>query len=358
VELAEPVEGVSVQGVGTLDLPAGLTRDYRFSVYAYHEGSANVRVSLTSQETGEFVVIEVELQFYTAESLATISMEAACRQVARHRIAVANPLNRPAKFTGSSTHPYVMFSGDLEVPPKSERTLDLLFRPVEVGEGEAEATLKSDELGTYPYTVSWKATPPGVEKALVLKAPLGGSTVDFFKFKHIAQKPVDYKARIELGATHRGGPQDFILEDTDVKAPAAEGRGESSAKECQLRVRFQPSQLGECRATLIVSGAGGGEYKAMLTGFAQPPQPQGPFDIGNGKSTAVEFRNPFDKATEFTLQIDHPCFSVPMRSQMIDPQKTVAINVSFKSDKVQCGRLIVSCKQVSTPWVFYLKGTM
>ena len=96
----------------------------------------------------------------------------------------------------------------------------------------------------------------------------------------------------------------------------------------------------------------------MLTGFAQPPQPQGPFDIGNGKSTAVEFRNPFDKATEFTLQIDHPCFSVPMRSQMIDPQKTVAINVSFKSDKVQCGRLIVSCKQVSTPWVFYLKGTM
>ncbi|CAK9109366.1 unnamed protein product, partial [Durusdinium trenchii] len=67
--------GISLQGVGTLDLPPGLEREYRFSVYAYHEGTALVRVNLTSQETGEFMNIEVKFDFFAAESLATIKLE-------------------------------------------------------------------------------------------------------------------------------------------------------------------------------------------------------------------------------------------------------------------------------------------
>ena len=38
-----------------------------------------------------------------------------------------------------------------------------------------QVMLKSDELGTYPYTVTWRATAPGFERALVLKAPPGCS---------------------------------------------------------------------------------------------------------------------------------------------------------------------------------------
>ncbi|CAL1131729.1 unnamed protein product [Cladocopium goreaui] len=103
VELVSPepgssqAQGISLQGVGTLDLPPGLEREYRFSVYAYHEGSALVRVHLTSQETGEFLNIEVKFDFFAAESLATIKLDAACRQVVRHKIAVANPLMQPAR---------------------------------------------------------------------------------------------------------------------------------------------------------------------------------------------------------------------------------------------------------------------
>ncbi|CAE8631652.1 unnamed protein product [Polarella glacialis] len=64
VELVEPApgtpqsQGINLQGVGTLDLPPGLEREYKFSVYAYHEGSALVRVNLRSQETGEFMMLE------------------------------------------------------------------------------------------------------------------------------------------------------------------------------------------------------------------------------------------------------------------------------------------------------------
>jgi len=367
VELVDPdpssqdAQGIKVDGVGTLDLPPGLERDYRFSLYSYHETTALVRVSLTSQETGEFIVVEVEVEFYAPESLATIKLESACRQQTRHKIAVANPLSKPAKFIGTSSHPYIRFGQELEVPAKSERTIDLLFRPVEEGDGDAEVTLKSDELGIYPYAVRWRATPAGLERSLTLKAPLGGSATDFFKFQHLAKVPVDYKARIEVAPGHKGPVTDFILEDLSANAPACDDNNLS--KELQLRVRYQPSGLGtkdqpSVAAMLVISGSGGGEYKAMLTGFAQPPQPQGPYEVGNGKAVAIEFRNPFDKPTEFTLQVDNPCFMVPMRSQTIDPQKTLSIQVSFKSDQKQGGRLIISCKQVSAPWIFYLKGEL
>jgi len=360
VELVSPepgssqAQGISLQGVGTLDLPPGLEREYRFSVYAYHEGTALVRVHLTSQETGEFLNIEVKFDFFAAESLATIKLDAACRQVVRHKIAVANPLMQPARFTGSASESFFRFSPEtLEVPPRSEKTMELIYRPLEEGDGDAEVTLKSAELGTYPYTVNWRATPAGFERALVLKAPLGGSTVESFKFLHYAKEGVKYKAKIEAAPGAPKGPIiDFFLESSEVSAASCVNEPVPT----ELGVKFQPSMLGECRALLVISGPGGGEYKALLTGFAQPPQPQGPITMMNGKQGVVEFRNPFDKPTDFSLQVDNPCFMVPMRTQRIDPQKAVQISVNFKSDRSQGGRLIISCDKVSTPWIFFLKG--
>ncbi|CAJ1398933.1 unnamed protein product [Effrenium voratum] len=181
---------------------------------------------------------------------------------------------------------------------------------------------------------------------------LGGSVVESFKFLHYAKDLVKYKARVEAAPGQKGGSADFFLESSEV---AANGAG-AEPTPAEVGVRFQPSMLGECRALLVISGPGGGEYKALLTGFAQPPQPQGPITIMNGKQGVVEFRNPFDKATDFSLQVDNPTFMVPMRTQRIDPQKSVNISVNFKSDRPQGGRLIISCDKVSTPWIFFLKG--
>jgi hypothetical protein len=351
---SQEAQSIVMQGVGTLDLPPGIERDYKFSIYAYHvpKGKAEVRVTFTSQSTGEFKVMRLALVFYKLPFLNTIEVEAACRQVARHKIAVTNPLNQSVRLQGISKNPYIKFSPDaMEVPAKSEKTVELLFRPLEEGQDETkeeEVMLTSPELGAYPYKVSWKATPAGLERAVVLKAPLGGSAVENFKFMHFAETPVTYSAKIEpLG--------DFVLESAEAKAPAATG-GEPAPME--LRVRFQPSSLGECRAMLTVTGAKGGEYKAMLMGYAQPPQPQGPITILGKKEGLVNFRNPFNKPTDFTLQVDNVCFTVPQRLQRIDPNQAVDIKVSFKSDRVQNGRLIISCDKVSTPWIFFLKGEL
>jgi len=364
VELVNPppdspeAQRFRLNGVSTLDLPPGLERDYKFNIYAYQEGNALVNVKFSSQATGEFIVAEVNLKFLEPQSLDTIHLEAACRQVTRRKILVTNPLDQPAKFTGTSTNPDIYFSHDpLEVPPMSERSIEVLYRPVVEGSGQASVTLQSAELGTYPYTVMWAATPAGRERTLVLKAPLGGSAVEVFKFLHFAQENVTYTAEVQRVESEKGPISDFQVEPPGTaQAGPADSKGEG--KEVSLSVRFQPSILGESRALLVVTGPKGGEYKALLTGFAMPPQPQGPINVPNGKQGVVEFRNPFDKPTEFKFQIDNPAFTVPQREMKLDPGQKISVNVSFKSDRVQGGRLIISTSKVSTPWVFFLKGEM
>jgi hydrocephalus-inducing protein len=247
------------------------------------------------------------------------------------------------------------FSPDaITVPPRSEKTIELLFRPLEEGEGEADVTLRSPELGTYPYTVKWIAAPAGMEKPQMLKAPLGGSAVESFKFINYAKQNVTYTATIQPGRTTKGNPGDFILDQATVNAPAASDKG----TEVSLNVRYQPSGLGECCAKLVIAAPGGGEYQASLTGYAQPPQPQGPFTVVGGKPTTVRFRNPFTSAVEFSMHVDHAAFTLPQRLQKIDPQKEVDIAVTFKPEgqQAQGGRLIISCPQASTPWIFFLRG--
>jgi hydrocephalus-inducing protein len=361
VELIDPApgsreaQGFSLHAVGTLELPAGIERDYKFNIYAYHEGTAQVRVTLVSRDTGEFVVVDCTIQFYAAESLANIHLEAACRQLARHKIAISNPLDVVAKFKGQSTNTDINFSHDpLEIPPQSERTIELQFRPVQEGRGTADITLKSEELGVYPYTVEWVGTAAGLDRTLVLKAPLGGSIVEEYKFIHYAKQEVTYSASVEAAPGHKGSFGDFQIEPgQDLKKGAADKDG----SEVGLAVRFRPSSIGECRAMLVVKGAGGGEYKALLTGFAQPPQPQGPIVVPNAKGEGkAEFRNPFDKPTAFKFQIDNPCFQVAQREKTMDPGEAMQISVFFKSDRAQGGRLIISTDKVSTPWIFFLKG--
>jgi len=191
----------------------------------------------------------------------------------------------------------------------------------------------------------------------VLKAPLGGTagfTVDTFRFTHYANQPVTYTAKIEAAPSHKGKEGDFIIENPTIQAPACES-GEPVQRD--VEVKFQPSMLGESRALLVISGAGGGEYRALLTGYAQPPQPQGPFPIQSGKSAEIKFRNPFDRAESFFVQVDNAAFVPSVKKIRLDPQKVEPIIVNFPASSPPTGgRLIISCEKVSTPWIFFLKG--
>jgi len=143
------------------------------------------------------------------------------------------------------------------------------------------------------------------------------------------------------------------LSQPTVDAPACP---DGQSVTCEMEVTYQPSALGESRALLVVSGPGGGEYRALLTGYAQPPQPQGPFPIQNGKSAEIKFRNPFTEAATFLVQVDNAAFEPTRKELSLQRQAVESVIVGFKSPKPVGGRLIISCEKVSTPWIFFLKG--
>jgi len=359
VTLIEPPdarEEIKLHGVETFDLPPGVLKEYKFNVYAYREGSAKAKVVFTNPKTGEFLTIEVAFKFVAPDMLQVIEFSTAVRQVASHPISVVNPLSTPVNFKCEASIPEIRFSPqDFVVPPNSEASVDVQFRPVLAGSGEATLKLSSAELGNYPYDVRYETKPAGLDKTIVFKAPLGSSeTVQSFKFLHYAQKPAQYSASIESAPGHSSPASHFTVETKDIKANAAT----EEPVEVVVDIRFSPSQLGEMRALLVLTSPDGGDYKALLVGYTQPPQPQGPVIIQSGKSGNVDFQNPFEEAVQFNVQIDNPNFTVASRAFKLDGKKSAQITINFKSDKPQGGRLIVSAPKVSNPWVYFLKGTL
>ena len=145
-------------------------------------------------------------------------------------------------------------------------------------------------------------------------------------------------------------PTDFL---PDVKEVKADGGADL---ELVVNVRFQPAQLGEIRALLVLRSPVG-EHKALLVGYAQPPQPQGPVDIAKGKPTNVDFQNPFLEPTEFSLQVDNPSFQLTQRGFKLDGKKSAPIAVSFTGDRAQQGRLLITASEVPVPWASRLQDT-
>jgi hydrocephalus-inducing protein len=357
---SEEAKSIKINGVDTFDLlPPGLERDYKFSVFAYRAGEATVQVHLESPDTGEWYDVQVPLKFTEAQSLAEINLNTACRQLARHPITLANPLSSVVSFTCQTNNPEMQFDPEkFEVPAGGEATLELLYRPVQVGSGESSITLvdQSGQLGSYPYTVKYNVSQPGLERSVVFKSPLGGSVTETFKFLHFVQKPGSYTARIEPAPGHKGATSDFTVETKDIKSGPAASSVEGA--EINVDIRFQPSVLSEVRALLVLSSPDCADYKALLMGYTQPPQPQGPVRLQSGKAENVPFLNPFDMAVDFNFQVDNPSFQVGQRSMRMNPKQQANVAVTFKPDngKEQQGCLIITSPQANAPWKFFLKG--
>eukprot|EP00397_Hematodinium_sp_SG-2012_P000030 GEMP01000030.1.p1 GENE.GEMP01000030.1~~GEMP01000030.1.p1 ORF type:complete len:4608 (+),score=1069.56 GEMP01000030.1:10-13833(+) len=356
---SEEAKGIKIQGVETFDLPPSQKRDYKFNAYAYKEGT-NCKLKLTFMSNKlaaikEFLCVTVNFKFQEPKNLGTLVFDTSCRQNVRQQILLANPLSTPVTFACQSEHPDFMFSPDpLIVQPESEVLLEVNFRPVLEGDGESRLSLSSPSLGTYPYLAKYKVRPPALEKTLVFKVPLGQDVVEMFRFHHLAKKPATYTVKVDAAPGHKE-VRDFTVETKDIKAVAAD----KEPVEVSIGIRFAPSQQAECRALLCLSSPEGGEFRALLVGYAQAPQPQGPVVIQTGKQGTTNFRNPFHEAVEFFFRVDNSNFSVGSPPvQKLDPQKVVQINVNFKGDKPMGSRLIVTCDLVTTPWIFFLKGTM
>lgn len=140
------------------------------------------------------------------------------------------------------------------------------------------------------------------------------------KFRNYVKKAIPYQVKIErLGAPKpapgaketKAPPSEFTLLEKDVvTAPAADSK---EGVEVPITLKFEPSSMNESKALLTISNAEGGTYQYYLIGQATSPQPKGPYK-SLGKGIAIDFKNPFFEATEFTVRIDNPSFTTSVKN--------------------------------------------
>ena len=105
---------------------------------------------------------------------------------------------------------------------------------------------------------------------MTFKSPLGNELVQTFKFINFIKKPTVYNVKVEkIGQVKSTNPKEkappvqvdfypMVQNNGTFQAAAADSY---DGVECGIDIRYEPSNLGESRAVLIVSAPDGGEYQ-------------------------------------------------------------------------------------------------
>lgn len=345
--------GTTVKGMEYIDVPANSKKDYKLGFYAYREGTIVLKVVFTNEQTGEYQYFEVSLRGTKAGTIATIQLSTPVRQSVQHSIRMDNPMPNAVTFNVSCNVPEILMPSQLSVPANSQGRFNFEYQPLRVGDTTGKLEFNSNDLGQFTYDLTLHATQASPEKAIYLRTCLGQNQVQMAKFLNYAKAKTDYTCKVDNS--------DFHVDKTVAAAP-----GSTGGTEVALEVTFEPSKLGEQRATLTVTSPVGGEYMFPLFGTCMPPKPQGPFTVKAGATTPLTFRNVFSGTTTFTFQVDNPLFHLAKQSESIRSKKDHRIVVGFDgndsgSKAAVMGRLVVSCARSaggnqSVQWVYYLKG--
>lgn len=180
------------------------------------------------------------------------------------------------------------------------------------------------------------------------KVGLGYRQTQTFRFMNFAKVKTEYQCKVDS--------PDFIVDKSIIAPPATSG-----GNEITVDITYEPSKLGDIRATLIVHSEQGGEYTVSLFGHCTNPLPQGPVLIKGVAPVPVSIFNPFTKPATFLLGVDSPAYSVKPTELTIGAKKTAVATVAYKNASnataVTSGKLTVTTEETNAPWIYYLKGS-
>ncbi|KFV73572.1 Hydrocephalus-inducing protein, partial [Struthio camelus australis] len=349
----EKLESSSVlQGLEYIDVPGSTQKDYKLTFLSYKEGVFSTMVTFLNEVTEEYLFYMATFKATASGPISTIELVTPIRESVSSSISVDNPLSVSVIFTTDCKVPDINVPPLFTVPALSEANLVFEYQPLKTGESTGRLVLQSSDLGTFYYDLNLKATASRPEKPLYFCTALGSNQTITTKFINYARQKTDYVLQIDCA--------DFQTEKTISVAPASVG-----GSEVCLEVTYEPCQLGESRATLLLSSPLGGEYSIPLFGLSVPPKPQGPFQIKAGCSTSIPFKNVFLQHMAFRYDVENPAFTVRATTNL-RPKKTVYITVSFEgnpadSEAPVTSKLVVSCARAAglgaeVSWVYYLRG--
>ncbi|ETO64005.1 hypothetical protein F444_18403 [Phytophthora nicotianae P1976] len=366
VEIQKPPgsESVVIQGPSSILLHASVTRNYNMKFFCYTEGTVNLSVRMVNQESGEYLVQNVNVSVSKAVDVDTLYFEAPVRQSVKKMVAIENPFDsqRPINFVDKvhwwkCSSPAVRVRQLSDISGRSEGHYEVEYRPTLHSETPIEdrLTISFVELGEYTYNLVLTTQAVGPERILYFKAPLGGSQAQTFTFTSYAVAAAELSCSVQ-------NPTSFSVPATcKVEGSSSwEGKAES------ILVKFEPEAIGEFHDTLTLSSDTIGEYKCTLQGLSVPPLPQGPYVFSTTQD--IEFKNVFSTPKEFEIMVDNPRFVLSLTSLSISAKAskiiTVKVDAAITSDKTaqggtsETGKLFVSCPQLKElpAWVYYLEA--
>ncbi|XP_010765598.1 hydrocephalus-inducing protein homolog [Notothenia coriiceps] len=343
----KPDATVSLKGQKDIVVPALATRDYPLSFFTYKEGQYNTKVTFHDEVSGEYLFYLVTFKATPPGVLSTMELVTTVRQTASATVQVENPLTTVTCLTTECKCPDISAPAQHTVPGQSKGSVSFEYLPLRVGESTARLTLHSSDLGSFHYDLLLRALPPPPEKTVHFSTCLGSSQAVLVKFINYSRFKPEYSCKADC--------PDFTVDKVRPQVGSESG----------VEVCFEPHQLGQVTGQLTLSSGIGGEYIFPLHGISLPPKAQGPFSIRAGRSVTIPFKNVFLHTSDFSFQVDNPCFTVK-DIDTVPSKKTQNIVVSFQSPAAGFpgpwfGNLTVSSQRSEAhrkpcSWIFYLKG--
>lgn len=237
-------------------------------------------------------------------------------------------------------------------------SVEILFFPLLAQTVTSKLTLSSPQLGVYLYDLILKSIPSGNEKPIQFKVPLGSRQTNSFRFINYCKVKTTYECQVDhpdFFVEKSIGSVVYISYSHMLVANAATVDG----SEVSVDVTYEPSKIGDTHANLRIFSEQGGEYITSLFGHCIPPQPQGPIIIRSGTPISIPVFNPFNKTAQFQFHIENQMvFSVKPSEASIPAKKTISVSVLFKGTGPATCKLTATSDEYSSPWIYYLKGTL
>eukprot|EP00830_Metopus_es_P004011 TRINITY_DN13708_c0_g1_i2.p1 TRINITY_DN13708_c0_g1~~TRINITY_DN13708_c0_g1_i2.p1 ORF type:complete len:852 (-),score=171.11 TRINITY_DN13708_c0_g1_i2:10-2565(-) len=351
-----------IRGANTFDVAGNSTKEYKLNFITYKEGNANFTITFKNESTKEYIFYNVELEVDPPETIATIELISVVRESVSKTISIENPLDTPVKIEKEQfevdSEDIFITPESFSIPPQKENAIEINFRPLIVEDKEVTLTLTNPELGTFVYQLSLKGLKSTIQRSMHFKTSLGSELVQTFRFINYVKKATTYTVKLErisAGGAQGGAVTEFKSEPSSIAAQPAESH---LGIELSVNVKYEPNNIGESRAIMLITNPEGVEYSCLLYGNGTAPQPQSITKIMHTKTVNIEFKNPLSEKCEFSIRFDNPCFTLATKLPgPIESGKGVSLPVKydFSDSQPSTGRMIISTKDLP-PWIYYLHG--
>jgi len=216
-DVANNDQTILIKGANTIDIMGDAIKDYKLFIYCLKPGQGKVTVNFKNETTGEYLYYLLNLTIGPTDLLGKYDLTSPVREGISKVLLIENPLAKSvaiAKEHIFCDNDNVTFNLQSDsIAKESEFGIELVFRPLVVGEKVTNVLIKHPELGEFPYQLKLAGTQSNVQRSMTFKSPLGTELVQTFKFISYVKKPTTYTVRVDKVGSKT------VVTDPKAKAP-------------------------------------------------------------------------------------------------------------------------------------------